>query len=262
MSSLFQLPIPVLTYHRVLPCAGSITIAVDEFERQLQWLQKNGFRTLSGLEFERALRGEQDVGRAIVLTFDDGYFDNLYLAMPLLEKYGMKALLFVITGKTKDRVERSLGAWEEKDDDCYLSWEEIASMVTSGVFEVHSHTHSHAPLWVGEHSAVETRRAIYNDVAASIESLRNRGYTHEIQLAWPWGYFRPEWLDDLEALGVRVCYTMRPGTNFPGADPRLIRRLSEEKFSSNKLLTAACSPFFGVALNAVSRVWGGLRGRP
>jgi peptidoglycan/xylan/chitin deacetylase (PgdA/CDA1 family) len=44
------------------------------------------------------------------VTFDDGYADNLYNAKPLLERYGIPATVFLITGYIEDK--RQLW-WEE-----------------------------------------------------------------------------------------------------------------------------------------------------
>lgn len=48
------------------------------------------------------LYGDQTSGRlppqSVVITFDDGYFDNLQNARPLLAQYGVPATLFVATG--------------------------------------------------------------------------------------------------------------------------------------------------------------------
>lgn len=130
MSTFFSSPIPVIAFHRVLPYKNSVSVTIDEFDHYLQWLKRKGFRSLSSTEFERALAGEQIVERGLVITFDDGYRDNCYVAAPILKKYGMKALLFVITGQVKDEQTRQpTDTWFEEGDERYLSWEEIRSMV-------------------------------------------------------------------------------------------------------------------------------------
>lgn len=263
MNPFFHSPIAVLTYHRVLPHTAPLAVTVDKFERQLQWLKKEGFRSLSGAEFEHALHGGIDTTRTVLITFDDGYLDSWYLATPLLKKYGFKASVFVITGKIQDQPARSIGRWNQPGEECYLSWQEIDAMVESGVFEVHSHTHTHTRFWEGEKSEYDTLQAIGQDVATSLQILRNR-YSHDIQLAWPWGYFRKEWLGEITKMGVKVCHTMRPGTNFPGCDLQLIRRLGEDSLSLKKQwrFSAAASPWMGHGLNTASVVWGTLRNRP
>ena len=263
MSTFFSSPIPVIAFHRVLPYKNSVSVTIDEFDHYLQWFKRKGFRSLSSTEFERALAGEQIVERGLVITFDDGYRDNCYVAAPILKKYGMNALLFVITGKVKDEQTRQpTDTWLEEGDERYLSWEEIRSMVDSGIFELHSHTHSHDPSWINSSSA-NIRQIVQQDIATSVQTLRDQGYKHEIHLAWPWGYFRQEWLDDLAVLGIRFSYTMRPGTNYPGCDTGKIMRLGGEKSPDylKRLCSAGSSPIFGRALNSASRTWSVMRGR-
>lgn len=136
-------------------------------------------------------------------------------------------------------------------------------MVESGVFEVHSHTHTHTKFWRNQISAFDTSQSICRDVATSLQILRNR-YKHDIQLAWPWGYFRKEWLSEIGNMGVKICHTMRPGTNFPGCDLRMIRRLNEDALSLKKQrrFSAAALPLIGLGLNAASNILGTLRSRP
>ncbi|SEL55963.1 polysaccharide deacetylase family protein [Nitrosovibrio tenuis] len=264
MTPFFSSPIPVIAFHRVLPYKNSISVTIDEFDHYLQWFRKRGFRSLTSAQFERALAGEEVVERGLVITFDDGYRDNCYIAAPLLEKYGMNAILFVVTGKIKDeQTGQPTDTWLEEGDERYLSWDEIKSMVDSGIFELHSHTHSHDSSWINSSSA-NIRQVVQQDIAISVQTLRDQGYTHEIHLAWPWGYFRQEWLDDLSALGIRFSYTTQPGTNYPGCDIRKIMRLSGEKPFDyiKRLCSVGSSPALGRALNSASRTWSAMRGRP
>lgn len=95
-----------LMYHRVIdtdtpPAAPppSLHLAVTKrrFEEQLLFLTKN-FNPISlRVACERLAAGklEQD---SVILTFDDGYRDNLTVALPLLEKYSVPATIFITTG--------------------------------------------------------------------------------------------------------------------------------------------------------------------
>lgn len=255
-------PIPVFVYHRVLPYKSSLSVTIEEFEHHMQRLKAGGFSTLSGVELQAALRGELKTERAVVITFDDGYFDNWYLAAPILEKYGMRAMLFVITGKIDERKKRAIGGWREEEDERYLSWEEIDWMIDSGIFEIHSHTHSHIRPWRTERCGAETKQAILQDIASSIKTLRDRGHAHELHLAWPWGYFRQDWLDDVLAMGINCFHGTHPGINYPGCDLTAIRRLNGSQLSSSfPVYFSMTSPrIVGKALNTIWDVWAMLRG--
>ena len=262
MLSHHRAPIPVLTYHRVLPTSGPITISVSDFELQMRWLKSNGYTTLSGAQFEKYLSGQLDVVRPVLLTFDDGYLDNLYLALPILKRYGFCASLFVITSKIGNVRTDVVGSWNEQDDDRHLVWSEIDEMVASGVFDVHSHTHTHTQFWLNEVSAVQTQEKMLEDVSKSLDILRAK-YSHDVQLAWPWGYFRSSWLPGISELAVSVCHTMRPGTNFAGSDQQTVRRLNENTLTKygKSLFRAASHPLLGPVFNAGASAWGTLRGR-
>ena len=51
----FGQPLPVLMYHHVSPKPGLVTCSPDNFRAQMQWLAKNGWRTLSTAGFAEAL---------------------------------------------------------------------------------------------------------------------------------------------------------------------------------------------------------------
>ena len=89
--------VPVLMYHAVGDdCWGeeSLFVKPEELEKQLQYLSENGYETIF---FEDLSRIEQ-YEKPVLLTFDDGYDDNAETLLPLLQKYGMKATIFLIAG--------------------------------------------------------------------------------------------------------------------------------------------------------------------
>ena len=91
--------VPVLSYHRVNddgdPFFPAMPTAV--FERQMAYVAR-AYRVL-GLEemLDRLDRGGMP-GRALVVTFDDGYRDNLTHAAPILARHRIAATVFLSTG--------------------------------------------------------------------------------------------------------------------------------------------------------------------
>lgn len=94
----------VLTYHRVLPAersaesfsADAIVVTPPTFRRQMQLL-KRLFTPLSADQFAKALAAGQLPDGACVVTFDDGWYDNLEYALPILRETAVPAVLFVAT---------------------------------------------------------------------------------------------------------------------------------------------------------------------
>lgn len=90
----------ILTYHRVIEVEldpWRLCITPQHFAEQLAVLQKS-YHPLSLQKFLQAYQEGKLPEGSIVITFDDGYADNLHQAKPLLESYGIPATIFVSTG--------------------------------------------------------------------------------------------------------------------------------------------------------------------
>ncbi len=116
-SGAFGGAISALLYHRVTPEAlrtdesaflPNIELSVqrDRFEEQMRLVSKR-FRCVSLDQAISELRDGRVPPRTLVVTFDDGYRDNLTCALPILERYKVPATIYVTTGV----VERTAELW-------------------------------------------------------------------------------------------------------------------------------------------------------
>jgi peptidoglycan/xylan/chitin deacetylase (PgdA/CDA1 family) len=90
----------ILLYHRVAEVQSDpwlLSVTPRHFAEQLEVLRKVG-RPMRLQHLVKDLRGGKSQYRPLVVTFDDGYVDNLYNAKPLLECYGIPATIFLTTG--------------------------------------------------------------------------------------------------------------------------------------------------------------------
>ena len=90
----------ILMYHRVFESSADpweLCVSPGHFAEHLEVLNGN-YQVMSLNELVRALRDAQLPKRGVVLTFDDGYADNLWNSKPLLEKYEVPATVFVTIG--------------------------------------------------------------------------------------------------------------------------------------------------------------------
>ena len=90
----------ILIYHRVNELDADpqlLAVSPKNFEAQMKYLQEN-YLTISLQELVRSMNTEKVPKNAVVVTFDDGYTDNLYHAKPIMEKYGVPGTVFVTTG--------------------------------------------------------------------------------------------------------------------------------------------------------------------
>ena len=90
----------ILTYHRVATVKHdpwSLAVRPERFAEQLEVLRRVG-AVMTIDRMTRALRAGTLPRRAIAITFDDGYADNLLTAKPLLERHEVPASIFLCTG--------------------------------------------------------------------------------------------------------------------------------------------------------------------
>jgi peptidoglycan/xylan/chitin deacetylase (PgdA/CDA1 family) len=90
----------ILGYHRVVETPYDpyeLCVSPDHFAAQMAYLHQH-MQPLSLYELvDQALAGKLPP-RAVAVTFDDGYADNLRTALPILARYEVPATLFVTTG--------------------------------------------------------------------------------------------------------------------------------------------------------------------
>ncbi len=165
--------VPVFVFHSLEP---------DSFERKLRHLADNGYQTLSAEEYFRFLVGAGAASeKAVVLTFDDGRGSLWSVGLPLLRRYGMKGIVFLIPGSVRSCPGPLTPTWEEVEagraradavlgresgPGAFLSWEEIAILARSGHFDFQSHTLSHARVHTGPHLAGFVTPALRKGYAA------------------------------------------------------------------------------------------------
>lgn len=94
-----------LMYHRIVDdtnCSlfrsnNSISVHVNDFESQIKYLSVN-YNCLDISTAISLLKDQILPKKTIIITFDDGYRDNLTLALPILEKYKVPAVIYIATG--------------------------------------------------------------------------------------------------------------------------------------------------------------------
>jgi peptidoglycan/xylan/chitin deacetylase (PgdA/CDA1 family) len=143
--------IPILMYHSISQHAESadpgykaLCVAPTLFETQIDYLCRNGYTFLSVTQLVDALKGKTALpDRPVVITFDDGYADFYYQALPILSRYHVTATLYVTTAFVE---KTSLWLrWKEETGHPILTWNQIVEISKSGI-ECGAHTHSHPKL--------------------------------------------------------------------------------------------------------------------
>ena len=206
--------IPVLVYHHISRTPRSfISISPATFERHLQYLKANAFRTIGVSEIDAFLRNRpQSSERVVALTFDDGNVSFYDEAFPLLQKYGFTASIFVITSQV---------GHEGK-----MSWEELRDLSRKGV-DVESHSVSHTSLLIREgESSLHYQQRLETELLNSRRQLANRLGASVESFAYPFGWYDGSVLSFIERTPFIIAFTVNEGTNTVRTSRYLLRRQS------------------------------------
>ncbi|MCC8023174.1 MAG: polysaccharide deacetylase family protein [Clostridiales bacterium] len=241
--------LPVLMYHDILndPAKqGPYAITPAELEADLKYLQNNGYTAISIDDLIQYY--EQQVPlpeKPVLLTFDDGHYNNIYYAQPLLEQYDMQAVAFIV-GAYCDRAE------EEQDENpnySYVTWSRVQEMSQSGVWDIQSHTWNMHDLsaarqgvWQqsGESDAAY-RQALTEDFTAITDKITEVTGTRPTAFAYPFGYLSDEAEEVLKSLGYKATFSCRESVSTiqPGQEDtmyNICRYLRASGISAQELL--------------------------
>ncbi|MDF2672187.1 MAG: polysaccharide deacetylase [Clostridiales bacterium] len=244
----------VLTYHHISnnPFSG-ITITPERFEEDLKMLRDNNFNVISLRDMICGIEGNVELPEnAAVITFDDGIGSFYKYAYPLLMKYNMPAVEFIITARNESYV--------SSDNDLNpLSPEEINEMFKSGLVDIQSHTHNshdyiyrNAELKKGpkltykiyntETSTLESDEEyisrITDDLATSREIIYKYTGVYPDMLSFPFGSYNKKVWDVGKAVGFNYFITTHPDYNKENSKSQTIYRIrsGDAVLTSDKLL--------------------------
>jgi len=182
----------ILVYHTISspaePLPGDIDISPKKFERQLAWLSR----------WHRVVRLDETLGadsrvRGVAITFDDGFRDNLTVALPLLEKFRLPITLFVAAGLVGQAN--------------YLSADELREIAR------------HPLVTIGAHGLWHRHFTRLSKDEARLELRESRSLLKEITgrkidlMAWPYGECDAGLERLSEECGYRAAWSVWKGTN-------------------------------------------------
>lgn len=124
--------VPVLMYHAVDSNVwGYEDLFIDPeiMEAHLQFLVENGYDPI----FFEDLPRVEEYDKPVIITVDDGYLDNYTTLYPLLQKYQVKATIFVVTSSIGNR-------------ETSMTPEMVKELSDSGLVSIQSHTVNHKVL--------------------------------------------------------------------------------------------------------------------
>jgi peptidoglycan/xylan/chitin deacetylase (PgdA/CDA1 family) len=233
----------VLMYHKVNDLwPNPTTVPTGVFAEQMALLGELGYTPVSlDAVLEHYLDGAPLPAGAVLLTFDDGYRDNLENALPILQRHGYPAVLFVPIAFLDDERplphEESLRLLGVRNET--VEWSELAELEAGGI-RVESHGIGHRPL-----SELEPAEAA-REIALSKLRLEDRLGRRVDAFAFVKGShadYRPEHASLVQQAGYRIAFTSVSGANGPASDRFRLKRYNVEPYPARTfelVLSGAC----------------------
>jgi len=233
----------VLMYHKVNDLPNNrMSMPVSLFDDQMAELGELGYTVVDLDAVLAHYIGRQPLpDGAVLITFDDGYRDNLENAAPVLKKYGYPAVQFVPIAYVGDSQplphEKYLSAHGVFNPT--VDWDEIRELERHGV-RIESHGISHRPL--AELEIDEAAREI------AISKLKLEERLGRLVQAFSYvkgseADYKPVHPSLVRQAGYDLAFTAVSGANSPSSDPLQLRRYNVEPYSHRTfelVLAGAC----------------------
>jgi peptidoglycan/xylan/chitin deacetylase (PgdA/CDA1 family) len=231
-----QARFPILTYHSIDKSGSVISTAPETFRWQMKFLSENGYKVVSLNELINLLNAEKTpFMKTVALTFDDGFHNFFTEAFPILEEFGFRATVFLVTdfcGKNNDWAGNPIDFPPSK----LLSWEEIKELHDYGI-EFGNHTRTHPDLTKipdtqAESEVVESKAKIENMLGSQVTTF-----------AYPFGKFNSSIKQTVEKNHKAACST-NLGRIQSGSDYFSLQRVDTYYLSNPKVFNRLSSRIF------------------
>jgi len=233
----------VLMYHKVNDRpANRLSVPTSVFDEQMGHLREAGYEVVSlDAVLDHYTGGNALPPRAVLITFDDGYRDNLEHALPVLQRYGYPAVVFVPIGFVGERrpLPHEEATARSGETNPTVDWSEIAALERGGI-RVESHGISHRPL--ADLELDEATREITISKLRLEEKLGRpvRAFSY---VKGSEAHYKPVHLSIVRQAGYDVAFSAVSGANGPDADPLQLRRYNVEPYpvrTFELVLSGAC----------------------
>ncbi len=217
---------PILVYHYVEyvqdekdTIRKSLNIVPSVFTAQVETLKNAGYTFITPKEIAEILDGRKKLPqKPIVLSFDDGYRDFYTDVFPILKKYNIKSIIYVVSGFL--------------DKPNYLLIEQLKEIAESGLVEIGAHTVNHAvlkgiPLEMAKYEIEESKKQLENLLNISVVSF-----------AYPHGQFDNQVINLIKDAGFRSAVTTTHGFEINHENKYSLYRIHPGNKTDTRLLNS------------------------
>ena len=193
-----------------------IRIERDAFYSQMEFLKEDGYDLVTLKNAVDRIENRRDMPhKAVAVTFDDGYRDNIVNAAPVLEEFGFRATFFMAVdyiGGVKTSPKRDWQRWECMDGDDLVRLQDKGHIIGS-------HGLRHVDLTELD------KKEQKNELRLSRERLGSLLKSPVDLFSYPYGSFNEGLARGVKEEGYKAACTIVPGANDADTDLYGLKRI-------------------------------------
>ena len=210
--------VPILIYHRISDTDNNpTTLTVADFDAQMKYLFDSGYSVISPDDLLDAWEKGKTLPRnPVVVTFDDGHADIYNNVFPILQKYNMRATVFIVTDH--------IGL---KD---FLTWDQVRALQSGGFMDFESHSMSYKDL-----TKLKGDK-LWNEIYGSKQAIEWILKKPVKFMAYPDGRYTVDAEDTCKEVGFRATFIEDYGLTDNDDNPYVLTRIPVIGSNKNTLL--------------------------
>lgn len=243
--------LPIIMYHQITTdssLADTYVVTCQQLENDFKYISEQGYTAITAEELYNCVtEGTSLPDKPIIITFDDGCESFYNYAVPLLEKYNLKAVMSVV-GIFADRF-----TTVEDHNLRYscLNWDEINELSSGGIVEIANHTYDMHNNSGGRKGASkkfgESDEAHKAAITADIGKMQELTFKHTgrypVTFTFPYGAMSKNSRSIVSEMGFGVIFTCEEKINSITSDPACLLGLGRYnrsgKYSTQKFFEKA-----------------------
>lgn len=236
-----EVKLPIIMYHLILDDnlkLGKFIVSPEIFKNDMDYLINNGYTPISFSNLKEYVYENKPLPqKPIMITFDDGYYNNFLYAYPIIKERNIKIVLSVI-GKYAQK-------YSEINDTnpsyAHCSWDVLSTMQKSGLVEVQNHSfdlHSYnnvrkGALKLKSESADEYKKVLYADFVNNHKMIETKvGKVPEV-FTYPFGLVSKEAQQVIKDIGYIGSFICEEGINTITNNPECLYNLKRYNRDAN-----------------------------
>lgn len=209
---------------RIYPYSGMqipvVLLYTEDPTTVIQTALRRGYTFIFISELIAALNGQGTLPtKPIILTYDNGYMELYTVAHPVIQNYGIKCNVAIISNM-QSTPQGTLYSVSSPTD--YAGWANLQKMAATGLYEFHNHTQTHNNL--ATITSAQRIAEFQNCYNAMVQYLGAHVPPPSLQsLIYPNGNYDSATLQDVKNFGFGVAFDYMAGANTCGSTrPSLI----------------------------------------